>query len=352
MPVANDSRTKPPGREPDALAQADHGVEHDAGRAGERAPVEGLGIVRRPPSAEKARAIRLPLDGALRAAFQAQDVHGPQRRLVGRARPTAAQQGGSLREVLRLDEQLPEGGVGQVVRRRGEHDLGVARDLDLAGAVAVVRHRQSPHLDVVLGRDGDVEERRDAVVAAAERRLLGEERHQVALRLRPRRMVGRRPHGAAAHVPQVDELASRVARGVLAVAGDDAAPAEAGAAARVRHDRGVAAVRQELGVRPQRVRRSEATQSLRGRRARRARLLDRAGLGDRGRAWHALLQQQLGGLHARIGVEAPHHRVAEQDVGERDERHALVVGHEGPHDGSAGRAGRLARGRARRASCV
>ncbi len=298
--------------------------------------------VERPRPRKRARSVSHS-SGTLRAALQAQDVHGPERRLVGRARPTAAQERRSLREVLRLDEQLSEGGVGQVVRRRGEHDLGVARDLDLAGAVAVVRHRQPPHLDVVLGRDRDVEERRDAVVAAAERRLLGEERHQVVLRLRPRRVVGRGPHRPAAHVPEVDELASRIAGRVLAVAGDDAASAEAGAAAGVRHDRGVAAVRQELGVRPQRVRRAEATQGLRGRRAGRACLLDRAGLGDRGRARHPLLQQQLRGLHARIGVEALHHRVAEQDVGERDERHALVVGHEGSHDGSAGRAARSRR---------
>ena len=208
----------------------------------------------------------------------------------------------------------------------------------------MVRHRQASHLDVVLGGDRDVEERRDAVAAAAERRLLGQERHQVALRLRPDRMVGRGPQGAAAHVPQVDELASRVARGVLAMSGDDLAPPEAGAAAGVRHDRGVGAVRQELRVRPQRVRRSEATQCLRGHGARRARLLHRAGLGDRGRAGHALLQEELRGLDARVGVQAPHHRVVEQDVGERDEGHALVVGHEGPHDGSAGRVGRLARG--------
>ncbi len=270
------------------------------------------------------------------------DVHRPQRRLFGRAGPTAAQERRPLREVLRLDEELPEGGMGQVVRRRGEDDLRVARDLDLAGTVAVVRDRQPPHLDVVLGGDRDVEERRDAVVAAAEARLLGEERHQVVLGLSSHRVVGRRPHPAAAHVPQIDELASRVARGVLAVARDHAVPPEAGAPAGVRHDRGVAAVRQELGVWPQRVRRSEATQGQDGRRARRARLLDRTGLGDGCLARDPLLQQQLGGLHARVGVEAPHHRVVEQHVGERDEGHALVVGHEGAHDGSAGRAGALA----------
>jgi hypothetical protein len=50
------------------------------------------------------------------------------------------------------------------------------------------------------------------------------------------------------------------------------------------------------------------------------------------------------GLHARIGMEAPDHRAAEQDVGEGDERHALVVSHEGAHDRSPATAIALSRG--------
>ena len=80
-------------------------------------------------------------------------------------------------------KSLPNAGWARSSAARAEDDLGVARDLDLARAVAVVRDRQAPHLDVVLGRDRDVEQRRDVVVAAAERRLLGEERHQVVLGL-------------------------------------------------------------------------------------------------------------------------------------------------------------------------
>ncbi len=37
-----------------------------------------------------------------------------------------------------------------------------------------------------------------------------------------------------------------------------------------------------------------------------------------------------------IGVEAPHHRVAEHGVGQRDQAHALVMGEEGLHDDAAG----------------
>ena len=64
-------------------------------------------------------------------------------------------------------------------------------------------------------------------------------------------------------------------------------------------------------------------------------------------ARHALLQQQFGRLHARVGVEAHHHRIAEERVRQRDQRHALVVREIGPDDGPRDSA--LAPGRAHRA---
>ena len=44
-------------------------------------------------------------------------------------------------------------------------------------------------------------------------------------------------------------------------------------------------------------------------------------------ARHALLEEQLGGLDDRVGVEALDHRAVVDDVAERDQRHPLVVGH-------------------------
>ena len=258
-----------------------------------------------------------------------------------------AEQRGALGQVLRLDEQLAEGRVGQVVGGRGEDDLGVARDLDLARTIAVVGHRQPAHLDVVLGRDRDVELGGDVVVAAVEGRLLREEGDQVVLRLLRRGLEGGRPDRAAAHVAQVEELAARIAGRILAVPRDRAAPTEAGAAAGVGHHRGVVAVGQELRVGEPRVRRAEAADREGRHGAGGPRLLDRSRLGDRGLARDALLQQQLRGLHARVGVEALHHRIAEQGVGERHQGHALVMGHEGPHHRARG--GRRARGRRCRA---
>ena len=55
-------------------------------------------------------------------------------------------------------------------------------------------------------------------------------------------------------------------------------------------------------------------------------------MGDRDIARRALLQQQLGRLDHRLGVEARAHDAVEQRVGDGDHRHALVMGHVGAHD--------------------
>ena len=59
-------------------------------------------------------------------------------------------------------------------------------------------------------------------------------------------------------------------------------------------------------------------------------------LGRRTRHRHrhgrALLEQQLRGLNDRLGTEPPPHRRLEQDVGQGDNRHPLVMGHVGLDD--------------------
>ena len=55
-------------------------------------------------------------------------------------------------------------------------------------------------------------------------------------------------------------------------------------------------------------------------------------LGEDRLARHALLQQQLGRLDPRVGVEPRHEDIVMEDVGERDERHALMMREERAHD--------------------
>ena len=224
------------------MPQADDGIEDHAGRAREGASVEGPWVLGTAPPTQEARAVGLPLHRSLRPAFEAQDVNRPRRGLVRGARPPMAEQGGALGKGLRLDKQLAEGGMGQIVSRRGEDDLGIARDFDLARTITVVGHGQPAHFDVVFGRYRDVELGRDVVIAPAEGSFLRDERDHIVLRLLRDGVKGGRPHRAAPHVAQVEELASRVTGRILAVPRDRAAPTKAGAPARVRHDGGVVAV--------------------------------------------------------------------------------------------------------------
>ena len=72
--------------QPDPLAQAEDRIEHDAGRARQRAAVERGRAVGVPAAAEESRAIGLPFDRPLRPAFEAQDVHRPDGRIARIAR--------------------------------------------------------------------------------------------------------------------------------------------------------------------------------------------------------------------------------------------------------------------------
>src|SRR5450631_2572817 len=98
----------------------------------------------------------------------------------------------------------------KLVAKRSENDFGVTRDFNLADTVAVVAERDAPNLNVILGRNCDVQLRRDFFITAPERRLFRQEGRQVLLGLNPYRMVGRAPHRPTANVAQVGELAAWV----------------------------------------------------------------------------------------------------------------------------------------------
>src|SRR5271156_5046095 len=61
---------------------------------------------------------------------------------------------------------------------------------------------------------------------------------------------------------------------------------------------------------------------------RRTPCLSELSLGDGDLAWGALLKQQLAGPDNRFAVESRAHMIVIQDVGDRNNRHALVMSHE------------------------
>ena len=219
--------------------------------------------------------------------------------------------------------------MGEIFGVRCEHDLDQTCHLDLAQQLRVIDERDPPDLDVILGRDRDLELRLDADVRAPEHGRVGKEGHPVAFGLTAHRLIGRRPQQAAAHVPQVNELTARVAGRVVTLPRDRASPPGAGTAPGVGDDGGVLAVRQEVGAGVERVGGAESTRRRGGRG-----WFDARGFGgtwpdDGHEARHALLQQRLGGPHARVRMEAPHHRCAEHGVRQRDQAHALMMREEG-----------------------
>jgi len=116
----------------------------------------------------------------------------------------------------------------------------------------------------------------------------------------------------------------------------DVAPAAVTRASRRDHHR-VATVRQQMHLRRGVVRRVQAADI--GWRY----ILDPRGrmhflhprVDHRNVAWSALLQQQLGGLHARLRVKPAAHDPVQQHVRDGDDRHALVMGHVRAHDDEA-----------------
>ncbi len=124
-----------PGASVTRQPEAEDRIQHRADRVRQRAPVDDRDRrADRPAAAEEAGAVRFVLDDARRSA-------------PSTAATCAAQIGGSSAERGRrvasrapisgtnsvCDEQVLEGRVGDVGGLRREHDLGVRRQLDLAG---------------------------------------------------------------------------------------------------------------------------------------------------------------------------------------------------------------------------
>ena len=324
-----------PGRQPQPGPEAQDGVEDRAGRAREGSTVHGHRVVRPAPPSEEPHAVGLPFDLRLRRSLDGEDVERDERRVVRGARPPSRHERRVVGDPRGLDEELAQRGVGDVLGDGAQAQLDVARQLDLARAVAPVGQRDAPYLGVVPRSDSDFETRGDFVVQALEDRLLGQELDQVTLRLLGRGLVGGGPDGSRVDVAQVEELASGVGRTVLSPPGHGSAAAEARAAAAVGDDRDIVAVREDVRPRVGRVGRAQAARSA-GERGR----LDPGLLGrmrlDRGRrAWNPFLQEELGRLDPGIGVEPVDHHVAQKDVGDGDERHSLVVGEVGLDDDAA-----------------
>jgi hypothetical protein len=237
--------------------------------------------------------------------------------------------------MLGLDEELGEGGMRRVGRGRGQDELGVGGDVDLARAPPAVDQRHLPHLAVVLAGDEDVERGGEPPVAADEAGAVLAELHLGMVGALSDRRQARGPDPPALHVAEIGEGAPVVAGRILAPAGHgDVAPAAVAAARAGQHD-GVASVRHQMRDRRARhghdvpADRLDVAACIEGRR------LDLLGgrMGGRHIPRHALLEQEFARPDHRLAVEALAHLPAVEHVGDGDDGHALVMGHEAAHDG-------------------
>src|SRR3989442_788485 len=67
-------------------------------------------------------------------------------------------------------------------------------------------------------------------------------------------------------------------------------------------------------------------------------------MSDRDVTWRAFLQQQFGCLDAGLRVKSFAHPPVEEDVGDGNHAHALMMRHERPNDGKPGSLGQAAAG--------
>ena len=250
--VQNAMRAVCPGRDPHAAAQAKIGSStvptvFDSGRPSmhrDRGPDAAA-------AAEKARAVGFEL-ALCRRPRRRRRRDAPPRPPARPASAAAASPAWRRRSatILGLHEQLGEGRMRDVGRRRRQHELGIGGDFDLARVAAAVGDRDAADLGIVFGRDQDLQTRRQRSVAPGELgAVLGEGDLDSESGSTP---LGWKPADQTLplrDVAQEDVGAPIVAGGVLAPARDrQVAPAAVARAGGGDHH-GVAAVRQQMRAR-------------------------------------------------------------------------------------------------------
>ena len=260
--------------------------------------VDGHRVSRGSPAPDEFGAIRLVRGLVAHRARRGQQVKHPWHLLSRRAATARAEDRLPLGEDFGLHEQVAEGAMGQVGIERGQHHLGVAGQLDMAGPGRLVGERDPADFHIVLGGDTDFGVGIDRLVAPPVFGTPLDEDRLIVLGLAQGRLIGGGPIAPRVAVAQVNKGSPTIAGGILAPAGDgQVAPAAVAAAGMGCHDV-VAAVGQQMNFRGRRVRVGKDAHDPAG-------LFDRmrggahfgcVGVHRRPLLRHPFLQQQLGRL--------------------------------------------------------
>jgi hypothetical protein len=147
-------------REPDPAAQAENRVEDrpDGSRQGSSRIQSGGAGRGTAPAQNLARSVSYSTAPTAVSALSwaGQEVQGPDRFLIPRARPPAAQQSWGRGQVLGLEKKLGERRMGLIGAATIEGHLSVAGHVQRAGQDAVIRQRDPPNLGIRVGCDRDL----------------------------------------------------------------------------------------------------------------------------------------------------------------------------------------------------
>ncbi len=305
-------------------------IKYRAVRAGE-VDIGGqrLRRPRRVATAQEARTVGFVGDRHDLGVMHRDQMEHPRWHFVVRTWPTRAEHGLLGGQDLALHEEVAEGRMRIVGRCGRQHHFGIGGDFHRALATAAVGQAQAPELDVVLGRDGDLQVALAAAAGTAELCLgVGEDR-LIMVQRHAGGLVGGRPELAAVHVAQVAERPPSIGGAVFAPAGERQVAVAAVAAAGMGQHAVVAPVGKQLHFRARARRVAQDAQGGlvlgHGRVLAQGFDLMRMEYAD---ARDAFLQQQQGRLELGIGNETALHRLVAQQVIQRQQAHALVVGHE------------------------
>jgi hypothetical protein len=250
--------------------------------------------------------------------------------IAGGTRTPRAKDGVLLPENFGLDEEIAEGGM-RKIGARIQHHFGIARDLNGARFVRMIRERHATHLNVVFRRHADLGVGINLVQARAKLGAVLAENRFVSRGRLQRGLISRGPELSALQIAEIKERSPAIARRVFTPAGQRDVVPIAVAPTRTRDHDVITAVRQQVHFGRSGMRIFEDAE---GHFIRHARFARSAGfqfvrVKDGNCFGHALVQQQFRGLEDWIRVKAPLHRAVKEQGRQRQQTHALVMRHEG-----------------------
>ena len=335
-------RRRLPGIDPHSGSEREDRIQHGAGRATEfTIRLQRHRIANRTAPAQEPGPVGLaghPADPLLPGI---DDVDTPERRIRRGARAPDGRDRGTPLMPLGFDEQIAERRVSPVGVGRSQHDLAVARQLDLARVVSIVGDGHPPHLGRLLGHDGDLGPGFDVAIVPVKGDPVDREGRQIPVGRGTDRLMSGRPHPSVVQILEVAELPGGIGRPIVAPTGNRQILVPGVSAAAVGHHQRERWPAQECDPRLRCIGRADFPDD--------GALGDRIGADLVGRvgpgiakhepAGDSFVEQQLDRSDQGVGVEPLLPDPVGQHVGERHQTHPDVVGHEIVDDGMVGSRG-------------